>query len=45
MVYKVFFDKKARSGVTVNAQLAEELHKTVITKSTRDLNTMFGLQI
>ena len=31
MVYK-FFDKKTRSGVNINEQLAEELHKPV-TKS------------
>ena len=29
MVYKVF-DKKTRSGMSVNEQLAEELHKPVI---------------
>ena len=29
MVYK-FFDKKTGSGVSVNGQLAEELHKQVI---------------
>ena len=28
MVYK-FFDKKTRSGVNINEQLAEELHKPV----------------
>ena len=28
MVYK-FFDKKTRSGMSVNEQLAEELHKPV----------------
>ena len=32
MVYK-FFDKKTKSVVSVNEQLAEELHKTVIEKS------------
>ena len=31
MVYK-FFDKKTGLGVSVNEQLAEELHKPVITK-------------
>ena len=31
MVYKIF-DKKTRSGVSVNEQLAEELHKPVIKK-------------
>ena len=29
MIYK-FFDKKTGAGVSVNEQLAEELHKTVI---------------
>ena len=29
MVYK-FFDKKTGSGISVNEQLAEELHKPVI---------------
>ena len=29
MVYK-FFDKKTGAGISVNEQLAEELHKTVI---------------
>ena len=46
MVYN-FFDGKAGSGVSVNEQLAEELHKTVIKntkkeKSMQDLNTIFG---
>ena len=31
MVY-MFFDKKTGSGVNVNEQLAEELHKPVIKK-------------
>ena len=31
MVYKIF-DKKIRSGVSVNKQLVEELHKPVIKK-------------
>ena len=31
MVYK-FFDKEKGSGVSVNEQLAEELHKPVIQK-------------
>ena len=49
MVYK-FFDKKAGSGISVNEQLAEKLHKPVIKnskeeKSMRDLKTMFGQQI
>ena len=34
MVYK-FFDKKTGSGVGVNEQLAEELHKPVIKKLRR----------
>ena len=34
MVYK-FFDKKTASGVSVNEQLAEELHKQVIKKFKR----------
>ena len=34
MVYK-FFDKKTRSGLNVNDQLAEELHKLVIKKFKR----------
>ena len=29
MVFK-FFDKKTRSGISVNEELAEELHKPVI---------------
>ena len=29
MVYK-FFDEKTRTGISVNEQLAEELHETVI---------------
>ena len=46
MVYK-FFDKEAGSGISVNEQLAEELHKPVIKKfkrkkSMRDLTTIFG---
>ena len=55
MVYK-FFDKKTgsgvigKAGVSVNEQLAEELHKPVIKKlkrkkSMRDLKTIFGQQI
>ena len=49
MVYK-FFDKKTASGVSVNEQLAEELHKLVIKKFKRkrsmwDLKTIFGQQI
>ena len=34
MVYKIF-DKKTGSGVSVNEQLAEELHKPVIKKIKR----------
>ena len=49
MVYK-FFDKKTRSGITVNEQLSEELHKPLIKKlkeenSMGDLKTIFGQQI
>ena len=49
MVYK-FFDKKAASGVIVNEQRAEELHRPVIKnskeeRSMRDLKTMFGKKI
>ena len=32
IAYK-FFDKRTRLGVSVNEQLAEELHKSVIKKS------------
>ena len=34
MAYK-FFDKKTRSGVNVNEELAEEIHKPVIKNSRR----------
>ena len=34
MVYK-FFDEKSRLGISVNEQLAEELHKSVIKKFKR----------
>ena len=34
MVYK-FFDRKTGSGISVNEQLAEELHKPVIKKIKR----------
>ena len=49
MVYK-FFDKKAGSGVSVNEQIDEELHKPVIKnskeeKSMQDLKTIFNQQI
>ena len=48
MVYK-FLDKKTGSEVSVNEQLAQELHKPVIKtlktkKSMRDLKTIFGQQ-
>ena len=36
MVYK-FFDKKTRSGISVNKQLAEELHKSVIKRLKKSL--------
>ena len=49
MVYK-FFDKKTGSEISVNEELAEELHKPVIKnfnkeKYMRDLKTIFGQQI
>ena len=50
MVYK-FFDKKTGLGGSVNEQLAEELYKPVIKKSSkeeksiRDLRRIFGHQI
>ena len=49
MVYK-FFDKKTGSGMSVNEQLAEKLHKPGIKnskeeKSMRDLKKIFGQQI
>ena len=37
MVYK-FFDKKTESRVSVNEQLAEELHKPVIKKIQKKKN-------
>ena len=37
MVYK-FFDKKIGSGISVNEQLAEELHKPVIHKPVKEEN-------
>ena len=41
MIYK-FFDKKTGSGVSVNEQLAEELHKTVIKNfKRRKVESMF----
>ena len=46
MAYK-FFDKKTRSGVNVNEELAEEIHKPVIKNSRRvyqDLKIRFGQQ-
>ena len=49
MLHK-FFDEKTGSGVSVNEQLGEELHKLVIKNlkeknSLRDLNTISGQQI
>ena len=47
MVNKIF-DKKAGLGISVNEQLAKELHKPVIKKeenSVQDLRTIFGQQI
>ena len=46
----IFFDNKIRSGVSLNEQLAEELHKSVIKnpkkeKSMRLLKRIFGQQI
>ena len=40
MVYK-FFDKKSGSGVSVNEQLGEELHKPVIKKFKRKVYARF----
>ena len=46
-----FFDKKKILGVSVNGQIAEDLHKPVIKKnlkeekSMRDLKTIFGQQL
>ena len=49
MIHK-FFDKRTGLGVSVNEQLAEELHKPVKQnskeeKSMRDLKTIFGQQV
>ena len=49
MVYK-FFDKKTWLGITVNEQIAEELHKLVTKnsngeKDTWDFKTIFGQQV
>ena len=50
MVY-TFYDRKTGSGISVNEQLAEELHKPVVIKNSKegnsmwDLNTLFGQQI
>ena len=49
MIHK-FFDKRIGLGVSVNEQLAEELHKPVKQnskeeKSMRDLKTIFGQQV
>ena len=44
MVY-TFFDKKTGSGISVNEQLAEELHKPVIKKcKRRKVYARFGEQ-
>ena len=50
IVYKCF-DANTESGVTINEELAKELHNTVIKKfkrkenSMRDLKTIFGQKI
>ena len=47
MVYSIF-DKITRPRISVNEQLADELHKPVIKKlkrSLRDLKKIFGHQI
>ena len=50
-LFYISFDQKTGSGVSVNGQLTEELHKPVIKKnskgekSLRDLKTIFGQQI
>ena len=49
MVYK-YFDKKTGFGASVNDELAQELHKTVIKKFKKgkympSTKTIFGLQI
>ena len=50
LVY-TFYDRKTGSGISVNEQLAEELHKPVVIKNSKegnsmwDLNTIFGQQI
>ena len=43
MAYK-FFDKKTRLGVSVNEQLAEELHKGVIKKNSKEEKSMLDLK-
>ena len=43
MVYK-FFDKKTRSEVSVNDELAQELNKVVI-KNSKEGNYMLGLKV
>ena len=48
-LYK-FFDKKLGSGASINEELANKLHQSVIEKlkeeeSMRDLMTIFGHQI
>ena len=48
---KILNDRKTGSGNSVNEQLAEELHKPVVIKNSKewnsmwDLNTIFGEQI
>ena len=48
MFYKIF-DNKAGSGISVNEQLAEKLHKPVIRKLKKkymgDLKTIFAQEI
>ena len=39
MVY-TFYDRKTGSGVSVNEQLAEELHKSVVIKNSKEGNSM-----
>ena len=43
MVYKLF-DKKTRSEVSVNDELAQELNKVVI-KNSKEGNCMLGLKV
>ena len=39
MVY-TFYDRKTGSGISVNEQLAEELHKPVVIKNSKEGNSM-----